>query len=76
MMDGSKFSWSDPEEKAQPYDNRDPRFYATILYDGAPWKPRSKISGDVDPANEIQTGQYETTPGNFIPRFRHAAKLD
>ena len=39
--------------------NRDPRFYATILYDGAGWKPRDKISGNVDPANQIQTGKYD-----------------
>ena len=27
----SKFDWNNPEEKAHPYLNRDPRFYATIL---------------------------------------------
>lgn len=59
MMDGSRFDWSDPAEASDPYENRDPRFYASILYDGADWKPRDKISGNVDPANEIQTGQYE-----------------
>lgn len=59
MADGSKFSWDNPAEKAAPYKNRDPRFYASILYDGADWKPRDKISGDVDPANQIQTGEYE-----------------
>lgn len=59
MADGTKFDWNNPLEKAAPYKNRDPRFYASILYDGAPWKPRDKISGDVDPANQIQTGQYE-----------------
>jgi starch-binding outer membrane protein, SusD/RagB family len=58
MMDGTKFSW-DSTEKAAPYDNRDPRFYASILYDGASWKPRNLISGNVDPANQIQTGQYD-----------------
>jgi hypothetical protein len=59
MMDGTKFSWSNPVHKADPYANREPRFYATILYDGAPWKPRDKISGNVDPANQIQTGTYK-----------------
>ena len=60
MMDGTKFSWSDPAEAAAPYKNRDPRLYATILYDGAPWKPRAKITSNPDPANELQTGQYQT----------------
>ncbi|TKK68605.1 RagB/SusD family nutrient uptake outer membrane protein [Ilyomonas limi] len=59
MMDGTKFDWNNPAEKANPYDNRDPRFYASILYDGAGWKPRDKISGNVDPVNQIQVGQYD-----------------
>ncbi len=63
MMDGTKFDWTDPVKAAAPYKNRDPRFYATVLYDGAGWKPRDKISGNVDPANQIQTGAYETAPG-------------
>lgn len=65
MMDGSKFSWSNTEEKTHPYNNRDPRFYASILYDGADWKPRNLISGNVDPANQIQTGSYEVA-GGFV----------
>ncbi|MEK6477482.1 RagB/SusD family nutrient uptake outer membrane protein [Catalinimonas sp. 4WD22] len=59
MMDGSEFDWSNPEHAAAPYENRDPRFYATILYDGADWKPRTADVAPRDPANEIQTGQYE-----------------
>jgi hypothetical protein len=57
MMDGTPFSWTNPMHKANPYVNRDPRFYATVLYDGADWKPRPP---DVnDPANQIQTGAYD-----------------
>jgi starch-binding outer membrane protein, SusD/RagB family len=59
MMDGTKFSWANPAHKAEPYVNREPRFYASILYDGADWKPRNKISGNVDPANQVQTGTYK-----------------
>ena len=59
MANGTKFSWTNPIHKANPYQNRDPRFYATILYDGAGWKPRDKVSGTVDPANQIQTGEYD-----------------
>lgn len=67
MADGSKFSWSNPTQKAAPYKNRDPRFYATVLYDGAEWKPRDKVSGDVDPASQIQTGEYDLIDnGNTI----------
>ncbi|NII23542.1 RagB/SusD family nutrient uptake outer membrane protein [Pseudoflavitalea sp. X16] len=66
MMDGSKFDWTDAAQKAAPYKNRDPRFYATILYDGADWKPRDKASGNVDPASQIQTGRYDVGGGTML----------
>ncbi len=64
MMDGSKFSWTDPAKAATPYANRDPRFYGSILYDGAPWKPRTADVAAKDPVSQIQTGQYEVTDGS------------
>ncbi len=54
------FSWSNPTDAATPYANRDPRFYASILYDGAPWKPRTPDGAGIDPFNEIQMGTYQT----------------
>ncbi len=60
MMDGTAFDWSKPAEAAAPYVNRDPRFYASILYDGAPWKPRTPDGAGIDPYNEIQMGTYQT----------------
>ncbi|WP_129714611.1 RagB/SusD family nutrient uptake outer membrane protein [Pedobacter sp. SYP-B3415] len=69
MADGTPFSWANPVHKTSPYTNRDPRFYATVLYDGAPWKPRDKISGGVDPANQIQTGQYDLLSGGNTINF-------
>nr|WKN37958.1 RagB/SusD family nutrient uptake outer membrane protein [Tunicatimonas sp. TK19036] len=59
MMDGSDFDWDNPEHAAAPYENRDPRFYATVLYDGADWKPRTPDVAAKDPFNQIQTGTYE-----------------
>lgn len=64
MMDGTAFSWSNPAHAKSPYTNRDPRFYATVLYDGANWKPRTADVRAKDPANQIQTGQYEITDGS------------
>ncbi|SEO95965.1 RagB/SusD family nutrient uptake outer membrane protein [Mucilaginibacter sp. OK283] len=60
MMDGSKFDWNNAAQKADPYTNRDPRFYASVLYDGAPWKPRTPDGAGIDPYNEIQMGTYQT----------------
>jgi hypothetical protein len=70
MMDGSKFSWSNPDNSAKPFENRDPRFYATLLYDGAGWKPRTADVASKDPVNQIQTGQYEVISGGAkVPYF-------
>ncbi|MES2797033.1 MAG: RagB/SusD family nutrient uptake outer membrane protein [Bacteroidota bacterium] len=63
MMDGTKFDWSKPEHASNPYANRDPRMKGTILYEGSPWKPRSASAAPLDPANQIQTGEYEIISG-------------
>nr|WP_121272568.1 RagB/SusD family nutrient uptake outer membrane protein [Pedobacter schmidteae] len=41
MNDGSTFSWSNPAMAANPYANREQRFNATILFNGASWKGRT-----------------------------------
>lgn len=66
MMDGSKFDWDNPDHAAAPYDNRDPRFYATVLYDGADWKPRPSDVAGIDPADQVQTGYYDDGAGGVI----------
>lgn len=38
MADGSNFDWNNPEHAANPYANREPRFYASILYNGVQWR--------------------------------------
>lgn len=61
----SKFDWNNPEEKANPYANRDPRFYATILYDGAKWMTRNvETYFDVDSNGKITGGGKDTKFGN------------
>ncbi|WP_448633661.1 RagB/SusD family nutrient uptake outer membrane protein [Pedobacter panaciterrae] len=70
MIDGTKFSWTNTAQQSAPYQNRDPRFYATVLYDGAGWKPRDKVSGSVDPANQIQTGEYDLMEDGKKIRFK------
>ncbi|HEY8935060.1 MAG TPA: RagB/SusD family nutrient uptake outer membrane protein [Cyclobacteriaceae bacterium] len=66
MMDGSKFDWNDPVQSKEPYANRDPRLYATVLYDGADWKPRPSDVAGIDPYNQIQTGYYDNGNGGLI----------
>ncbi len=69
MMDGSKFDWDNPDHAGAPYEDRDPRFYATILHDGSGWKPRTPDVAAKDPANEIQTGQYEIIQGGEVVNY-------
>ena len=66
MMDGSKFDWNNGTHAADPFTNRDPRFYATILYDGADWKPRPSDVAGMDPVDQVQTGAYADGAGGFI----------
>jgi hypothetical protein len=70
MMDGTKFDWNNATEAAAPYENRDPRFYASIMYDGMPWKPRTTDGAAIDPYGELQFGTYQigssTSPVSYF----------
>jgi hypothetical protein len=62
MADGSKFDWNNPEHKAAPYKNREPRFYASIMHDGMKWIQRPADYAVNEPTGTIQTGYYQTDP--------------
>ncbi len=54
-------------QSANPYTGREPRFYATIGYDGSTWgRARPADTQDLDPSpmGELQCGFYEVTDGN------------
>ncbi len=59
MADGSKFDWTNPAHAAEPYKNREPRFYADIFYEGAYWKKRPADVEARDPRGVIQVGTWE-----------------
>ena len=67
MADGGKFDWSNPTHKDAPYQNRDPRFYASILYDGAVWRPRQSDAVARDPIGVVQTAYVEKADGTVVP---------
>ena len=50
-----------------PYANRDPRFYANVLYNTAEWRPRPAGLQDLDPVGVMQTGWFEM-PGQAALR--------
>ena len=66
MANGSKFDWSNPTHAAAPYTNRDPRFYASIAYDGAPWRPRPDDVKKLDPVGIIETFRALTTDSGVV----------
>ena len=50
-----------------PYNGREPRFYASILYNGASWQQRPPGAVGLDPENKIQTGYYFKNVGDATP---------
>lgn len=67
MTDGTKFSWSNPTHAAAPYENRDPRFRASILYDQAIWRPRPSDVKEIDPIGKVIIRSVETAAGVYTP---------
>ncbi|UIR56435.1 RagB/SusD family nutrient uptake outer membrane protein [Sphingobacterium sp. SRCM116780] len=70
-LSGEKFDWNNPTHKANVYKDRDPRLGASILYDGATWKPRTDDVKNRDPFNQIQTGQYEITNASGVKSIQY-----
>ena len=66
LSDGTPFDWNNSDHAKDPYGNREARFYATLLYDGAPWKQRTSDVVKFDETNEIQTGFYTLSSGDII----------
>lgn len=67
MADGSRFDWSNPEHAANPYQNRDPRFYSSIHFDGARWVPRPPDAVQYDSIGIIQTFRQLILPNDTVP---------
>ncbi len=59
MKDGTEFDWDNTECSAEPYKNRDPRFYASILYEGLVYKERPEDVIPYDSIGVIQVGTWE-----------------
>ena len=67
MTDGTKFDWNNPTHASAPYENRDPRFQASILYDQTLWRPRPSDVVSIDPVGKIIIRSVETAPGVWTP---------
>ena len=72
--DGTPFSFE--AQKDDPYSNRDPRFHASILYNGAPWYINSW--GTLTPTNiDIAGADGENlSTGYYVKKFISPAEND
>jgi len=66
MKDGTKFDWTNPKHKANPYLKRDARLYATVLYEGVQWRKRPDDALKIDPFSKIQVGHVYDASGKMI----------
>ncbi len=66
MADGSEFSWA--THGSDPYKGREPRFYATILYNGADWEGR-KIQTYVGGEDGISKFATEGTASSSVTGY-------
>lgn len=71
MADGQPFSWS--VNGKDPYTGRDPRFYASILYNGAKWEGRTietfKGGEDGIAVFDIGGAAGSTVTGYYLKKF-------
>ena len=66
MSDGTPFDWNNPAHSANPYANREPRFYSSILYEGAQWRTRPADVQGIDPFGLLQVGRVADAAGNTL----------
>ena len=81
MAEGTPFSWSGSMAN-DPYVGREPRFYASNIYNGATWKEK-KIYTYVDAENgfaayrdNMNPGEKQTVTGYFIRKYLQENNAD
>lgn len=68
MKDGRAFDWNDPTMKANPYKDRDPRFYLTIVHNGMLWPAKKAVDISEDGANGLPLTNATTT-GYYLRKY-------
>lgn len=67
------FDWSNPEHAKDPYANRDPRFYASIMYNGLVWGQNAARKFTVDTyeggVHRQPTNPNSTKTGYYMRKF-------
>ncbi|WP_298713618.1 RagB/SusD family nutrient uptake outer membrane protein [Chitinophaga sp.] len=79
MADGTLFSWNNPTHAAAPYANRDPRFYASIIYNGARYNPfagQNNYTFQIYTGGVNASGNAKTETGYYLNKFMDYANVN
>ena len=68
MKDGRTFDWNNPEMKANPYKDRDPRFYLTIVHNGMLWPAKKAVDISEGGANGLPLTNATST-GYYLRKY-------
>ena len=68
MKDGRAFDWNDPTMKANPYKDRDPRFYLTIVHNGMLWPAKKAVDISEGGANGLSLTNATIT-GYYLRKY-------
>lgn len=68
MATGEAFDWSNNTMRAQPYRNRDPRFYLTIVHNGMLWPSTTAMDIREGGANGLPLTNATTT-GYYLRKY-------
>lgn len=68
LTDGTAFDWNNPQHAANPYKNRDPRFYLTIVHNGMLWPAKKAVEIFEGGANG-QPLTNATTTGYYLRKY-------
>lgn len=79
MKDGTVFSWNDPVQAKDPYLDRDPRFYASIIYNGAKYAKfanKSNYTFQTYTGGENAQGLARTETSYYLLKFTDYANVN
>ncbi|WP_299230338.1 RagB/SusD family nutrient uptake outer membrane protein [uncultured Bacteroides sp.] len=68
MKDGTPFDWNNPAHAANPYKNRDPRFYLTIVHNEMIWPAKNPVEIWEGGANALPLNNATTT-GYYLRKY-------
>ncbi|MDR2475263.1 MAG: RagB/SusD family nutrient uptake outer membrane protein [Bacteroidales bacterium] len=72
VADGTPFDWNNPAHTANPYANRDPRFYKTVLYNGCIWQGETldlTYNADKDLSGVHRKTKEDTRTGYYVRKY-------